>query len=844
MVRVALKSLAGHKLRFALTTVAVILGVTFVAGTFVLTDSIDDAFAGLLDSAYEGSDITVRAASAVGNATTEQPGAGPTLPAGLHDDIAAVDGVEVVAGSILGTAVFADRDGEPLVSQGPPTLAFSWTDGPSPLTLRDGRAPRAAGEVTMDAGTADRGDFGVGDTVTVALPQEVQTFEIVGITGFGESDNLLGASIATFDLATARDLFDKQGRFDEFAVAVADDAEATVVRDRLDAALGADVAVVTTDQEIASSQADISEGLGFITTALLAFAGVALFVGSFIIVNTFSIVVAQRTREFALLRAVGASARQVRWAVLLEAAVVGLVAAAAGLLLGIGFATGLKGVLASFGVDIPAGTTVVALRTVVVSFVVGIGVTVLAAIQPARRAATVAPVEAMRASAAEETSLRRRTATGAAVAALGAAVLLVGLVAEVANALAVVGGGALVSLLGVALLAPALARPTARLLGALPGRLSIASRIATRNSESNPRRTATTASALMIGLALVTFVTVFAASIRGAVADLLNEQFRADFIVATETPGLQNLPASVASELDALDETATVTAVRFTSWSDGAVERFVSGVDPAAIRDVVGVEVTAGAISELGRPDTVMMQEEALTDRGLEVGDAVEMSFALAADVPMQVVGTLASTDLLGAPYVVSHDTLVNRAGKVADSAVYVNAAGRPDAAQAAITGAVAGTPGVEVQDQASFREEQEGQVNQVLGLMMVLLALAVIVALLGIANTLALSVFERTREIGLLRAVGMTRRQTRRMVTWESVIVAVFGALLGLGVGTLFGWAVVAALAEEGITTLVVPGGQLVVYLVAAGVAGVVAATFPAWRAARLDVLEAVTTE
>jgi putative ABC transport system permease protein len=220
------------------------------------------------------------------------------------------------------------------------------------------------------------------------------------------------------------------------------------------------------------------------------------------------------------------------------------------------------------------------------------------------------------------------------------------------------------------------------------------------------------------------------------------------------------------------------------------------------------------------------------------------MSFALAADVPMQVVGTLASTDLLGAPYVVSHDTLVNRAGKVADSAVYVNAAGRPDAAQAAITGAVAGTPGVEVQDQASFREEQEGQVNQVLGLMMVLLALAVIVALLGIANTLALSVFERTREIGLLRAVGMTRRQTRRMVTWESVIVAVFGALLGLGVGTLFGWAVVAALAEEGITTLVVPGGQLVVYLVAAGVAGVVAATFPAWRAARLDVLEAVTTE
>lgn len=844
MLRIALKGLAGHRLRFALTTLAVVLGVTFVAGTFVLTDSIDDAFSSLLETAYEGSDLTVRAASEVDSLAIAQPGTAATLSADLRDDIAAVDGVDIVAGSVAGSAIFVGRDDEPLVSQGAPSLAFSWADEPTPLTLREGRAPKTSGEVTIDAGTADRGDFAVGDDVDVLLPDGVETYQIVGVTGFGESDNLAGASIATFDLATARDLFDKPGQFDEFAVAVAEDADVTVVRDRLAASLGPDAEVVTSEQEIAASQEDISESLGFITTALLAFAGVALFVGSFIIVNTFGIVVAQRTREFALLRAVGASAGQVRWAVVVEAAVVGLIASTLGLILGVAFASGLKTVMASFGLDIPTGDVIVAARTVVVAYVVGVAVTVLSSLLPARRAAQVAPVEAMRSAVTEERSLHRRTLVGATVTALGAAILLVGLLADVVNALAVVGGGALISLLGVALLAPALARPLAQALGGMPGRFSIAARIATRNSQSNPRRTATTASALMIGLALVTFVTVLAASIRGAVADLLSEQFRADFVVATDTLGLQSLPSTVADDLAALDETATVTPVRFTSWSDGSTQRFVTGIDPQAILDVAGVEATAGEVADLASADTVMVQQEVLDDTGNEVGDTMTMSFARAADVEVEIVGALEATDLLGAPYVVSHDTLAAHAGDVGDSVVYVNAAGDLDAANAAVTATAEAVPGVNVRDQAEFREQQEASVNQILGLMMVLLALAVIVALLGIANTLALAVFERTREIGLLRAVGMTRRQTRRMVTWEAVIVAVFGALLGVVVGALFGWAVVSSLAEEGISRLVIPGGQLGVYLVAAGLAGILAATFPAWRAARLDVLEAVTTE
>jgi putative ABC transport system permease protein len=850
MFRVAIKGLLGHKLRFLLTTLAVVLGVTFVAGAFVLTDTMEGAFDDLFETSYATADVYVRGGTSFDVSAAEfEAGSGPTLDQDLVADIQQVDGVEEAVPGVEGTARFLDPDGDPIQTQAP-ALGFAWSDAANPLTLREGREPRENGEVTMDVTTFERFDFAIGDEVQVAGPSGVETFTLVGATGFGDSDNLLGATIATWTLEDTQRLFDKEGQVDEIAVVGDGSLDPAALAEEVAASLqtaGAEAEVSTATDRAASESADVADAVGFLTTALLAFAGIALFVGMFLIANTFSIIVAQRAREFALLRAVGASARQVRTAVLAESLLVGIVASTVGLLLGIGLAVLLPTLLEAGGVSLPTGDPVIAPRTIVVAYLVGVVVTVLASILPARRASRVAPVEAMRGAAtAPSASLTRRTIGGAVLAVVGGALLLIGLTTDVPQPLAVVGSGAALAFIGVALLAPLLADPLARTLGAIPARASVAGRIATGNARRDPRRTASTASALMIGLALVSAVSILTASIQGAVGDALSDQLRADFIVQNGggAAPLQPLPRSMTEDLRGDDAVAAVTPISIAQAADAEDEVLTLGaVDTSVVEDLLAIELTAGDVEELG-PDGIALLESVAERRGLDLGDTFEVTFRDGSTADLEVQATFASSDLIGTAYLVSLDALEEAGVDATDLVVLASANGDLGAARAALDDAIAVSPGAEVQDQAQFREAQEASIDGVLNLMLGLLALAILIALLGITNTLALAVIERTREIGLLRAVGMERSQTRRMVLWESVIVAAFGAVLGIAVGTFLGWAVVQALADEGVRSMVLPGAQLLTYAVFAIIAGVVAAAFPAWRASRLDVLRAVTVE
>ena len=847
MLRVALKGLLGHKLRFLLTAFAVVVGITFLAGSFVLTDSIQGAFDDLFDEALTAADVYVDAPRTIDDITTEQPGMVPTVPASVLEEVRGVDGVADVLGHVEGTAQFIDDDGEPVGTEGPPRIGASYSEL-SPVAIAEGRAPAGPTEVAMDRGTAKLMERGVGDQVDVLVDGEVRTYDVVGLTSFGESDNLLGATMATFDLATAQTLFDMDGEYTSVGAIAVDGLDQDELRDRVAAAVGDDVEVTTAAEAAESGKEQVANALGFLTTGLLAFAGVAVFVGAFIIANTFSIVVAQRSREFALLRALGASARQVRLAVLLEALAVGVVASTLGILLGIGFAVGIQGLLDAIGFALPSSGTVVLPRTILVAYAVGVTVTLLSSLVSARRASRVAPIEAMRGeSSGAEQRLGKRVTVGAVVTVLGALVLLAGLlvVDAEANVLAIVGTGAMVTLLGVALAAPLFAGPVAAALGTVAARLGFSGRLAQRNARRDRRRTAATASALMIGVALVAFVTIFTASIQGAVTGTLDEQFRADFVLQSTSFTTFNLSDRLIEDLRAEDELAVVSTVGLAPWADAEDEVHSLGVvDPETITDVIGVDWQDGQAAALAAGDMLVIQDH-LDDGVVAIGDEVTVRFPDGTSLETRVAGSAGeSTQLLGAGYLMGAEA-VSAAGFDAPAiAVYANAAGDPEAARTAVDAVVDRHPGVRVQDQAEFRQAQEDSIATVLNLFLVLLGLALFIALLGIANTLALAVFERTREIGLLRAVGMDRGQAGRMILGEAVIVSIFGALLGLVVGSFFGWAVVRSLAEDGLDQVVFPVARLGLYVVLAGFAGAVAALFPAWRASRLDVLEAVTAE
>ena len=571
----------------------------------------------------------------------------------------------------------------------------------------------------------------------------------------------------------------------------------------------------------------------------------ALFVGAFIIFNTFSIIVAQRTRELALLRCLGASRRQVMASVLTESAVVGVIASLVGLGLGVAVATGLRALLKAFGAELPSSATQFLPRTVIVSLLVGVGITVLSSIMPALKATRVPPVAALReeAAVAPARSGRRRTILGTIVTGLGVALLLLGLFNDAGNRLVNVGVGAVVIFLGVAVLSPLIARPLARLIGwpfartfREPGKL------ARQNAMRNPRRTASTAAALMIGLALVTFVSIFAASIKASATQVLDKSVAADYILNTEQ--FRPFSTQVAERLARQPELGAVTAARVGPFKLKGQTKRLTAVDPAAYAEVVRTETTAGSITDLSTGGLAVKDTVAKAN-GWKLGTTVPMEF-LTTGVQQVPIRAIYKDNSVNGDYLVPLSLYQSNFSQQADQQVLAKAAPgvSPDASRAAIDRVLADFPNVQVRDQAEYKADQARQIDQLLGLVSALLGLAILIALFGIVNTLALSIFERVRELGLLRAIGMTRGQLRRMVRWEAVIIAILGAVLGLGVGAFFGWAMVRALNSQGITEFSIPAGQLVGYVLAAGVAGILAAVLPGRRAARVDMLRAITTE
>lgn len=849
MWRATLKSLLARKVRLALTVVAIVLGVGFVSGTYVLTDTLNAAFTDVFRIATGNVDVVVRSVTEF-EAGATGPGGGRSdereaLPASLVDEVATIPGVDRVAGEITGYAQMVDaRTGEAIETSGSPTLGVAWNEGTSAAEIRDGRAPVDGDEVVIDAATARDRDIAIGDPIDILFTTGPRSFTVVGTIGFGEADNLAGATLAAFDVGTAQEVLDRPGKFDTLSVLGDGSLGPEALRDRVDEVLDDRYEALTGAAAAAQSAEQLQEAFGFFGTALLVFASVALFVGAFIIFNTFSIIVAQRSRELALLRALGASRRQVRLSVIAEAAVLGLIASIIGVGAGIGIAFGLQGLLTAFGLELPSTSTRVLPRTVVVSLVVGTTITLVSALLPARRASNVAPIEALRAGEAPpQAALRGRIVWGSLITAVGFGSLATGLFTDVGDRLQFVGLGTAATFLGVAVLSPLFARPMASLLGAPFRSMGMAGRLGRENAMRAPRRTASTASALMIGLGLVAFVAVFAASLRASFRVALEDTLRADFIMSTTQ--FQPFSPELADRLREDDAIAAVAPIRVGEVESEGDRQRVVGLDPAAIDAVIGVETRSGALSDLSGGGIAVLEDTAET-YGWSMGDDIVVTFGRTGDVTLPIVAVFTEAEGLNGNLAISLEVYDDNFAEPLDQVVYLTAAEGVslEDARAAVEAATEEYPNVNVYDQAEFKEEQEGFIDQLLGLITALLGLAIIIAFFGIVNTLGLSIFERTREIGLLRAVGMSRGQVRRMIRVESVVIAVLGAVLGIVIGVFFGWALQRALVEDGITELRIPVGQLAGYVAASAVAGVLAAVLPARRAARLDVLDAISYE
>lgn len=832
MFTLALKELAAHKRRLLSTAFAVLLGVAFMAGTMVFTDTIGATFDSVLAEADEGVDAAVRAPSDIDLGYGEP---GPRLDASLSDQVAAVPGVDRVALRINGYAQLVGRDGRPVGDvSASPAFGTNWVtvDELNPYELASGRAPERDDEIVVDKASADKAGYEPGDVAIVLTQHEPRSFTISGTARFGSADSPAGATAVLFTDAVAAELLAVPGEADAIVVTADAGVDQAEVAAAVQAVVGSDVEVVTGATLIAENQAALAKDIAGMGTIFLIFGVVAVFVAAFIINNTFAITVAQRTREMAMLRALGASGRQIRRSVLVEAIAVGSVASALGLVAGIGVAAGLRGLMSVFGFDMPDGPTVISANALLVSLAVGVLVTVLSAWLPARRAARIAPIAALRdVSVDRSAGSARRAVVGTTVTAVGVAALLAGLSGEIV----LVGIGALTTFVGVSVLGPVLARPIARAFG-LPLRLrGLSGELATRNAMRNPKRTARTASSLMIGVGLVGFITVFAASAKTSVAGSLETEFTGTHIVQV---GAFDNSAGLSPDLaDALRADPGIDAVAQARLSpaivDGAATDAFYAFDATTIDELFALGTVDGDLDRLGA-DGIAVAEDRATEEGWTLGSTVPVTFP-AGDTTFVVRAIYSSgTDWVGRMFV-DLDAFRANGGEELDYRVYVSGD------EAAIDAAAAPYASAQVLDKDAFLDEVSSEIDTMLGLFYAMLVLAIVIALLGIANTLALSIFERTRELGLLRAVGMSRSTVRSTIRWEAIIIAIFGTTLGLVVGTFFGWATVRAMADEGIDTLTVPVGNLAVVAAIAGVAGAFAAILPARRAAKLNVLDAL---
>ncbi|OJF12468.1 ABC transporter permease [Couchioplanes caeruleus] len=846
MLRATLKSLLARKLRLILSGLAVVLGVMFVSGAFVVTDTLSRSFDMVFASAYSTTDVGVAAVPKVEVSEFEGEQVAAPLPAAVVEKIKTVSGVRSATGLVESDgARVIGSDGKVLTSTGPPRLGVSWTGEDELVRLREGRGPSAPDEIAVNATVAEAAGLKVGDRVGVLTLEPKKDFTLVGIVGYsGDRDSLGGVQQVAFTEATAQQLMlGRTGVYSSVRVEAAGDVTPEVLRDRIGAALGAGYVVKTGDQLADESSAAMREGLSFFGQLLLGFAGVALFVGVFLILNTFSIIVAQRTRELALMRAMGASRRQVITSVLIEAVVIGLVAAVLGLAAGVGIGAGLAYLFGSFaggGLELaPLGVPAAA---VISSFVVGVLVTVVAAVLPALRASRIAPVAAMQDVAMPDRPLTKISVAGGAVTAVGAAALGLGLYGDVGNELWLILGGVLGSFVGIALLTPLISRPVVALLGRLFS-WSVPGRLGRLNSGRNPRRTAITAAALMVGIALVTGVTVIMDSAKSSLKAEAARVLKAQIMIS----GDQNGPRPPTFDPAVVDRAAQIPGVRAAAgvWNDqvlvdGAKEWVNATDDLAALAETYGASATGGTLTTL-RDDQIAVSVPEATEHGWHIGSRVKVQTSRGEPRTYTVAATYADDALPGwiiLPAAATKDFGIPQPvlGFVRlDDGVPVSAV-LPQ-----VKALVADSPEVSATDAATFVDQQAQIFDVLITMIQILLAMAILIAVLGVINTLALSVLERTRELGLLRAVGLGRAQTMRMVTVEAVVISVFGALLGVTVGAGLGTAVTKALESDGITELVLPWGRMGTYLLLAAFVGVVAAVLPAIRAARLNVLGAI---
>jgi len=897
--RLTLRNISRRKLRFALTTLAVVLGVTFLSTSFFLTDKLRDTFDELAGDITGELDLAIRTSiDDDGERLNRLP-----VPADVLPLVADVPGIGSIAPTVVGWNVvplYTNDEGDlaAVSNGGAPQLGVNMggleghpSDGLEQMFITAGRSPERTGslhdpsmvgEFVLDNRTADDHDYVIGETYTVSAPGGNRRFLLVGTANFGDPDEnkAVGANVSAFDLETVQELTGLEGLYTEIAIALDDGAdEATVMaeigrrleqatmeframlaavpeehRDHLAAFAEAELEVVTAATKIAEDKSDFDQFISIISSVLLAFAIIAVVVSAFIINNTFSIVIGQRVRELALLRALGATGRQVSRSVRLEAVVVGVVATVLGLVGGFLLASLLRWVLVAIGFGELPGAIPVRVRTIVVAAVVGIGATLLSAIGPSRRVRRIPPVAALRDDVRlTPTGLRRRLIVGTAVTAAGTGALAIGMTVDMAtrSILTAVGGGALATFIGVYLLSPVVTRPVATVLGWPIRRVyKVPGRLATDNARRSPRRTAATAAALTIGLALVSLAAVVSDSMKATFLTAIDESVRADLLLHTAS---FEPSAGFSTELGrdlqglAVERPELVESVMVGRWALGAAsadgaQRDLSAVDLRVMADHLDIKVVDGTPFGAGS-DGVLLHVDPARDMGIGVGDPLTLDFPGSRSVDLTVAAVFSDSTMLG-NWVVDvsiFDRYLPTAPDAWLSVDFTDGAD-PAAARSEIESLSAAYPQVIVENRAELRESSQAQLDQLLSIIQVFLGLSLLIAVLGITNTLALSVYERTRELGLLRAVGMTRRQLRRMVRWEAVIIALFGGLLGVAMGVLFGLAAIAAIPETFVDIVSIPYASLFGYLLVSGAFGMVAAILPARRAARLDVLDAIS--
>ncbi|MGW4561885.1 ABC transporter permease [Streptomyces sp. NPDC004561] len=843
MFRTALRNVLAHKARLLMTVLAVMLGVAFVSGTLVFTNTISDAYQKSSAKGFDGVDVAVQAKYQESK-RRDRVGRTADLTQVMLDRAAKVPGAASATGVVSGFTAVADKQGKLLGGDWQSTGGNYWGTKDARYPLVSGHAPHGGGEVLLDSRTAKRAGYQVGDTVRLSVNGPVLTPTVAGIFSTDDGNVAAGGSLALFDTPTAQKLFGKKGTYDEIDVRAAAGTSQSALKAGLDKALPSRLVETATGKQLADDQAkQIADGMSGLKQTLLVFAGIALFVGTFIIANTFTMLVAQRTRELALLRAVGASRRQVTRSVLIEAFVVGAVAGVTGLAAGIGIGAGLRALLGSFGASVPDGPLVITPGTVGAALAVGVLITMLAAWLPGRRAAKIPPVAAMSSVHAQATakSLVLRNTLGALFAAAGVAVILSATTMNADSAEGPMGLGAVLLIIGVFILTPLLSRPLIAAAAPVLRAFGVSGKLARQNSVRNPRRTAATASALMIGLTLITGMTVMAGSLQTSIDKMASSAIRADYVVsmANRFP----LSPEVARKIAATDGVTASSPLRNAeSRIDGKTE-FLTGVTGSAIGKLTDLKVDDGTFAVDGT--RVVVDKDRAKDYGWHAGSRFTVHFEDGRAANLTVAGVYEGNQMING-IILDDKVLTPHLSDPVDMQVMVKTA---DGASAAVKDRLAkalGTnPAIKIQDKQDISNDIAKMFTLMLNMVYGLLGMAVIVAVLGVINTLAMSVFERSQEIGMLRAIGLDRKAVKRMVRLESLVISLFGGVLGIGLGVFFGWAAGQLLGTKMPTyELVLPWGRMAFFLLLAGSVGVLAALWPARRAARLNMLAAIKAE